>query len=155
MDEPSWLIVAEVTSCDWKWPLPPFNTSWSLKIFYGVLSESHKKNPKTTQEVSYKVRFVFVECDRITGPARQLVSVAPPVCICVCLCLGSLTESFHGDDFILAQALAGLVVCEPPRVEEAALDTLPETQTQLKAQNLNTTAFIFINPNIQDSYYCF
>lgn len=48
--------------------------------------------------------------------------------VCVCVCLSSLTESLHGDDFILAQALAGLVVCEPSRIEEAALNTLPETQ---------------------------
>lgn len=71
---------------------------------------------------------MYSDCDRIAGSARQLVSMAPPVCICVCVCLGSLTESFHGDDFILAQTLARLVVCEPSRVEEAALDTLPETQ---------------------------
>lgn len=34
-------------------------------------------------------------------------------------------ECFHGDDFILAEALAGVVVREPSRVEESALDTLP------------------------------
>lgn len=42
-DDAVWLIVAELTLCDWKWPLPPLNISWNLKIFYDVLSESQKK----------------------------------------------------------------------------------------------------------------
>lgn len=45
----------------------------------------------------------------------------------VCVCL--LTEGLHSDDFILAQALAGLVVCQASRVEEPALDALPEAET--------------------------
>lgn len=42
-------------------------------------------------------------------------------------------ESLHGDDFILAQALAGLVVCEPSRIEEAALNTLPLSTAGIRA----------------------
>lgn len=112
-------------------------------------SESQKKNP-TTQEVAYKDRFVLVDSDRIAGSARQLVSVPPPACICVCVYLGSLTERFHGDNFILAQALAGLVDSEPSSVEEVALDTHPETQQRKpQAWTLNRATFIFTNPNIQ------
>lgn len=54
--------------------------------------------------------------------SRQLVSP-------VTRALGpSLTEHLQSDDFILAQPLAGLVVCEPSRVEEPTLDTLPAAE---------------------------
>lgn len=38
----------------------------------------------------------------------------------------ALTETFHGDDLILAHALAGLVIGQSPRVKETALDAFPE-----------------------------
>lgn len=138
MDASFWLIVAELTLCDWKWPLPPLNTSWNLKIFCDILQWVTEKKPNN------------VDSDRIAGSARQLVSVPPPACICVCVYLGSLTERFHGDNFILAQALAGLVDSEPSSVEEVALDTHPETQQRKpQAWTLNRATFIFTNPNIQ------
>lgn len=34
-------------------------------------------------------------------------------------------ERLHGDDFIFAEPLAGLIVCESSRVEEPALDAFP------------------------------
>ena len=52
----------------------------------------------------------------------------------VCACVGvwcvsgvrfALTQSFHGNDFILAQVLTGLVVSEAALVEQPALDALP------------------------------
>lgn len=54
-----------------------------------------------------------------------------------------LTEGLHSDDFILAQALARLVVCKLPGVEKPALDTLPEAEksefTWKKAEYLTCT----------------
>lgn len=93
----SWFMVAELTLCDWKWPLPPINTylefyniQWG---FQWVTEENLYRSPTTTQEVSYKVRFVMVECDRVLGSARQLVSAARPVCIYVCVWVHSLRVS--------------------------------------------------------------
>ena len=49
------------------------------------------------------------------------------VCVCASASGGQfeLTQCFHGDDFILAQALTGLVVSEGARVEQSALNALP------------------------------
>lgn len=42
-------------------------------------------------------------------------------------------EGLHSDDFILAETLAGLIVCQPPHVEKPALDTLPLCATGVRA----------------------
>lgn len=46
--------------------------------------------------------------------------------MCVYLCL--LTEFLHSDNFILAKALAGLVVCKLSWVEKSTLDTLSKEE---------------------------
>lgn len=47
------------------------------------------------------------------------------VCVCV---YEVLTECLHSHDFILAQSLAGLVVCQSSWIEEPTLNTFPETE---------------------------
>lgn len=59
--------------------------------------------------------------------SNNIKSVTAGQCVaCALVCL--LTERLQSDDFILAQSLAGLIVCKSPWVEKPALDAFPEAQ---------------------------
>ncbi len=50
----------------------------------------------------------------------------------------ALTEFFHGDDLILAHALAGLVIGQSSRVKETALDAFPEEKHSEKTDKVES-----------------